>query len=88
MFEFVKKLNEIQPSKEHYSSKCIVRNLGWRILIQKKIKDQDDDEFEYVNDSDTNDTLAVKLEVSSTLTSVSISCMCNALFLKKIDSDL
>lgn len=67
MFEFVKKVNEITLNKEHFSSKCIVGNLGWSILIERKSV-EDDGEFEYV-DSDWKGSLAVKVNVSFSLES-------------------
>lgn len=62
MFEFVQKLNEINSNNEIFSPACVIRNLRWRIMIERK--STEDDEFEYV---DAKDTLAVKVHVSSVL---------------------
>lgn len=57
MFEFVKKVNELTLNVQHESSKCIVRNLGWSIVIERKAV-EDEATADFVDSA----ALAVKLQ--------------------------
>lgn len=71
MFEFVKKVSEILKKKEHISSKCVIRNLSWSIVIERKSTEGEGSNSLHESDSDNEfecvgpkETLSVKLRVS------------------------
>ena len=88
MFEFVKKVNDVLKKKQHVSSKCVIRNLSWSIVIERKsvegegnnsLESDSGNEFECVG---PKETLSVKLRVSCYSNKLSFICDCSVLHLR------